>query len=127
MMRKVMVLLILVAFGSFSNATTLSPYPRWFNKAYSPISKSYRMSGFIKASPQHGDLNGDGREDIQIPIENQRGKKGILIAHQGSDSCHILRAGKSFGNGGDDWSWLSIWYIYKKKTAQETRFKNNGD
>ena len=63
------------------------------------------------------DFNGDGVTDIAKGIlQEDSGKKGLLILHRQSGSEHIVGAGKDIGNGGDDLSWVQDWLMIKEKS-----------
>lgn len=74
------------------------------------------------------DFNGDGILDIAMfVIDKQSKKKGVLIIHGNSFDKFLLGAGQKFGNGGDDFSWMDVWKIYRKSTAEETIFNKDFD
>ena len=74
------------------------------------------------------DFNGDGKLDIAIFVsENETDKKGILIIHGETFESYLLGAGRQFGSGKDNFSWLKVWKPYRKSTAQKTTFNPNGD
>lgn len=47
------------------------------------------------------------------------GRQGIAILHAGAQTARVLRAGRTAGNGGTDFSWMDIWSVYSKQTAQQ--------
>lgn len=62
---------------------------------------------------QRGDFDGDGKPDIALLVRHrQSGKRGIVVLHQATPTPHVLGAGATFGNGGDDWSWLWVWRVH---------------
>jgi len=62
-----------------------------------------------------GDFNGDGKLDTAILIKQKAtGKNGFAIVHGGSTIVKIFGAGRNFGYGGDDFSWLDAWYTHAK-------------
>jgi hypothetical protein len=67
-----------------------------------------------------GDFNGDGRSDVALLIqERTTGKVGIAILERGKKQFKILGAGKTFGNGGDDFSWLDVWSMRHSGKADQ--------
>ena len=59
-----------------------------------------------------GDFNGDGESDVALLIkEKTTGKVGIAILEAKTKEFKIFGAGKSFGNGGDDFDWMDAWSI----------------
>lgn len=74
------------------------------------------------------DLNGDGKKDIVLFVEDKKTrKKGICILHSGSTKCVILGAGKEFYSGGDDFRWVDHWEIIPEGETWETTFNSDGD
>jgi hypothetical protein len=105
--------------------------PTWFADSFKrkELDKKYDIASFLKPSFLQVDLNGDGRQDIAVPvIEKVSKRKGILLIHGGTNEHFLFGAGISFGNGGKDFKWADRWTLYKKKTALETQFdKGSGD
>jgi hypothetical protein len=57
-------------------------------------------------------FNGDRKSDVALFIkEKSTGKLGIAIVEATMKKFEILGAGKSFGNGGGDFSWVDAWSI----------------
>ena len=60
---------------------------------------------------QRGDFDGDGRADLAILVRDKAtGKIGILVLHRVGKPT-LLGAGRSFGNGGDDFAWIDQWSV----------------
>ena len=92
---------------------------------------STRYELFQKPEPSFyvGDFNGDGTSDVALLIkEKATTKVGIAIFEGEERKIKIIGAGKSFGNGGDDFSWMDVWsvrhtgkvdrlYVAKSETA----------
>ena len=79
---------------------------------------SERLSATIRASQKPepsfyvGDFNGDGKSDVALLIkEKTTAKVGIAIVDGGESKITIVGAGRSFGNGGDDFSWMDAWSL----------------
>jgi len=61
---------------------------------------------------QRGDFNGDGEFDIAIQVISKTSRKrGIVFLHSNDLNYYVIGAGKSFGDLGDDFSWLKRWRI----------------
>jgi hypothetical protein len=74
------------------------------------------------------DFNGDEQLDIAFFVKRKSDeKKGILIVHGKSGKTFLLGAGKSFGNGGDNWNWLEVWKAYRAKTVEKTIFSDSAE
>lgn len=83
-----------------------------------PSSDDYAFSAHINPFYVQGDFNGDGKLDTAILIKHKAtGKAGFAVVHGGSDTVRVVGAGRSFGNGGDDFSWQDAWYTYAKGTV----------
>jgi hypothetical protein len=62
-----------------------------------------------------GDFNGGRKGDVAVlAIEPKNGKAGILVFLRGDPNPSILGAGRDFGNGGDDFSWMALWSVLEK-------------
>lgn len=52
----------------------------------------------------------------------------MLIIHQKTNTFAILGAGNRLSDGGDDFSWIDKWQLYKKRVVFESLFdKKSGD
>lgn len=80
-----------------------------------PSSGEYAFSTHINPFYVQGDFNGDGILDTAVSIKHKATRKvGFAIVHGGTTTVRVLGAGRNFGNGGDDFSWLDAWYTYTK-------------
>jgi hypothetical protein len=73
-----------------------------------------RYDLFLELNPyyQRGLFDGDSIPDVAVRIvEKSTGKLGLAIVHGGDSTVHILGAGNSFGNGGDDFRWAWVWRV----------------
>lgn len=74
----------------------------------------YVIAAHVNPSILFGDFDGDHRTDVAVLVrDSQSSKIGIAIARQ-EGAVELLGAGKSFGNGGDDFSWLDHWYTFTR-------------
>ena len=72
-----------------------------------------------------GDFDGDRVQDVAILIkEKSSGKFGIMVIHTANLDYYILGAGKSIGSGGDNFTWLGVWFVSDKK--EEANQKGEG-
>jgi hypothetical protein len=87
--------------------------PAWAVKSFNErLGTRYQLVQKMKPSFYVGDFNGDGKSDVALLIkEKTTAKVGIAIVEGGERKIKIVGAGKSFGNGGDDFSWMDVWSI----------------
>lgn len=79
------------------------------------LSELYAFSAHLNPFFVQGDFNGDGKLDTAILVKQRTTQKiGVAIVHSGSLSVVILAAGREFGNGGDDFSWMDAWHAFPK-------------
>src|SRR5512139_2720433 len=77
------------------------------------FASTYTLSTRMNPYFLQGDFNGDGRLDLAVLIERrQTAQQGIAILHAGASNAVVLGAGRSLGNGGDDFIWLDSWSVY---------------
>ena len=87
--------------------------PAWAMKVFNErLGTRFELAQTMEPSFLVGDFNGDGRSDVALLIRQKAtGKIGIAILESTKNNFKILGAGKSFGNGGDDFSWMDVWSI----------------
>ena len=88
--------------------------PQWAARRFEDQKVSQRYEIVLEVNPfmQRGDFDGDGQPDIAMLVRHrQTGTRGIVILHQGHATPHVMGAGTTFGNGGDDWNWLWVWRV----------------
>jgi len=87
--------------------------PAWSLKVFNEkLRTRYELVQKLQPSFYVGDFNGDGTSDVALLIrERTTAKVGIAIVQGGEGKVRIVGAGKSFGNGGDDFSWMDAWSI----------------
>jgi hypothetical protein len=93
--------------------------PAWVHDALRAGGYRERYDLFTGLNPyyQRGRFDGDDNSDIAVLIrEKSTGKRGIAII-QRSGGVHIIGAGRPFGNGGDDFSWLGVWRVHEREAA----------
>jgi hypothetical protein len=79
----------------------------------------YQVSFHLSPFYLEGDFNGDGKRDTAVLVrERKTGKIGIAIVHSGRNDVFIVGAGKTTGNGGDNFDWMDSWSVYAKKDAR---------
>jgi hypothetical protein len=97
------------------------------------LDAKYKFSSHMNPFFVQGDFDGDHHLDVAVlVIEKASGKKGIAIFHLGTAKVFVIGAGKSFGNGDDDFAWLDAWYAYPKSkvglgAGETSRPKLRGD
>ncbi len=73
---------------------------------------AYSLAAWLNPYYLQADFNGDGQTDVAVLVEEKStNRRGILIAHIGTDQYFVLGAGSSIGNGGDDFSWMDAWRV----------------
>lgn len=98
----------------FATASSIPPHVTAAFAKF-PSSDKYAFSTHINPFYVQGDFNGDGKLDTAILIKHKAtGKVGFAIVHGGSTTVRVFGAGRSFGNGGDNFSWQDAWYTYAK-------------
>ena len=87
--------------------------PAWAIKVFNErLGTRYELVQKLEPSFYVGDFNGDRKSDVALLIkEKTTAKVGIAIIGGGERMIKIVGAGKSFGNGGDDFSWMDAWSI----------------
>src|SRR5258708_12594143 len=107
-------------------ARAVEELPSWAIKAFNEkLSAQYELVQKMEPSFFAGDFNGDGRLDVALLIqERTTAKVGIAILESGKNQFKILGAGKSFGNGGDDFSWMDVWSMRHSGKANQLYVAN---
>jgi hypothetical protein len=104
--------------------------PRWimFDIEKVNIKDSLVVNRDLNPYFLEADFSGDGQLDIALSVSNIiNNKRGILIIHGNSLSSFQIGAGIQFGNGGDDFNWMHVWQLYRKKVAYRTIFTEDFD
>ena len=106
-------LMLMPASGAAQPLPLESQLPAWAAKPWAGVSAADHVELFAAMNPfyQRGDFDGDGRADLAILVRDKAsGKIGILVLHRSGKSA-LLGAGRSFGNGGDDFAWIDQWSV----------------
>jgi hypothetical protein len=103
----------------FVTASSLPP-PVWAAlRADSERLSPYVLSARLNPYYLQGDFNGDAHVDTAILVnERATGKAGVLLIHGPAGPGIVLGAGKTFGNGGDNFSWMDAWHVYPQGTVE---------
>ncbi|MCL4744473.1 MAG: hypothetical protein KJZ83_03560 [Burkholderiaceae bacterium] len=108
---------IAALFGCNAAAQVPSPedqLPNWALKKWLAVAKieGLRISTRVDPFARRGDFDGDGRSDVALLVARRStGKEGIAILLRRDGPPIVVGAGKPFGNGGDDFSWLDFWRV----------------
>ncbi|RTQ46500.1 hypothetical protein EJV47_21335 [Hymenobacter gummosus] len=105
------------------------PLPAWAEARWQAagLGRSYTRTAYLQPATQQADFDGDGKTDVAVLVTDRQQRRGIVVLHQGKAAPVVLGAGRRFGNGGDNFSWLTEWKLYRAKTAEVTRTQPNGD
>ena len=87
--------------------------PGWAVKVFNEkLGTRYELVQKPEPSFYVADFNGDGTSDVALLIkEKATSKVGIAIVEGSERKIKIVGAGKSFGNGGDDFGWMDVWSV----------------
>ena len=111
--RVAMTLMLIPACDAAQPLPLESQLPAWAAKPWAAASTANHVELFAAVNPfyQRGDFDGDGKADLAIIVRDKAsGKIGILVLHR-SGRPALLGAGRSFGNGGDDFAWMDQWSV----------------
>lgn len=82
--------------------------------AWAVLTRERGMQPIHRLTPPvlSGDYDGDGIPDhVLLVREHATGKEGIAFLFGGRHDPLLLGAGRAFGNGGDDFSWMDRWSL----------------
>jgi hypothetical protein len=102
----------------------LSSLPDWFTTwfAANRLSKTHEVACYLNPFYLLGDFDRQGALDLAVlVVEKATGKRGIVVVHRPSMSSHLLGAGTSIGNGGDDFNWLGYWRVETAPPGREVQ------
>jgi hypothetical protein len=112
---------LLLCLGIYSAAQGISPelqLPYWAEQVWLTLSHGSNLQWSTRLNPcvWRGDFNGDGKADLALLVTHTGSKKeGIAFLLQGKMPL-VVGAGKDFGNGGDDFSWMDSWHVEDRGT-----------
>ena len=118
---KVVFAILISCLANFCAAQDLAlelNFPHWAEKQWTTYAKKEGLEISTRLNPYvwRGDFNGDGKPDLAILVSQTTTKKqGILLLLQAKTPL-LLGAGKTFGNGGDDFSWIDYWHVEDRGT-----------
>jgi hypothetical protein len=113
-------LALVPSLGTAQSLRLQAQLPAWAAKPWAAASAANHIELFAAVNPfyQRGDFDGDGRSDLAILVrEKSNGKIGILVLHRVGKPI-LLGAGRSFGNGGDDFAWIDQWFVDDRGTRR---------
>jgi hypothetical protein len=102
--------------------------PQWAAPTLHNAPALRELKIFYKLNPYYlqGDFDGDGQLDLAVQVENPTThKRGVAIIHHRDLSICVLGAGHSFGNGGDDFSWLWQWSVDEKAVLRSPKARGH--
>jgi len=117
---------ILLFVTSIAFAQGLPPtmqLPDWANRQLDRLSqqKSIEVNSRINPFVWRGNFLGTGEGDLAVLVKDRKSKKeGIAFLLHGKAKPVIVGAGHAIGNGGDDFSWLELWYVEDKGALQHS-------
>ena len=109
--------------------------PNWAETQLKDLSQKESLVVNSRINPfvWRGDFLGTGKGDLAVLVKDSKSKKeGIVFLSHGKAKPVIVGAGHMLGNGGDDFSWLEIWYVEDKGSVQPSyheksvKLKNDG-
>jgi hypothetical protein len=80
----------------------------------------YEVSRHLNPFYLQGDFDGDCRTDIAVLVRRLKDRKiGVVVLMKRGERVEFLGAGRSVGNGGDDFRWMDIWCVYAKGVVHQ--------
>ena len=129
---------VLLFINTISFAQDVSPkmqLPDWASKQLDGLSRheSIEVNSRINPFVWRGNFLDAGQGDLAVLVKNSKSKKeGIVFLSRAKVKPVIVGAGHAIGNGGDDFSWLELWYVIDKGTqphsyhARTVKLQNDG-
>ena len=121
-MRKRVSLLLFLPVIASAQLTLKDQLPPWAAERWTSAAEQLQveLSGRINPFFQRGDFDGDGRLDLAVLVQHKANRKvGILILHRNGKQT-LFGAGKTFGNGGDDFEWVDLWWVEDRGVGQKS-------
>lgn len=100
--------------GTTCGSWTRSSLPDWFQLWFRSVrvAQTHEIACYLNPFYVRGDFDGAGELDLAVlVVQKSTGKRGILVVHRPDMTAHLLGAGTSFGNGGDDFYWMGYWRV----------------
>jgi hypothetical protein len=101
----------LLAFMFASPATAQGSLPAWAKSRWEHFAKGHPLKRTSRITPAllEGDFDGDGTRDVALLVaDSVTHKEGVLFFHR-AGAEFVVGAGKSLGNGGDNFDWMDSW------------------
>jgi hypothetical protein len=120
---RIAVLMCALGAGEAFSCPTGTQLPPWAAHKWQVLASARGLEFSCRLNPfvLHADFDGDRRQDIAVLVKRSSdGKQGIALLIRGARRAVALGAGKSFGNGGDDFAWLDSWQVEEKGTLQRS-------
>lgn len=114
---RLAVLMCAVGAGEAFSCPSGTQLPAWAAHKWQVLASARGLEISCRLNPfvLHADFDGDRRQDIAVLVKRSSdGKQGIALLIRGARRAIALGAGKSFGNGGDDFAWLDTWQVEER-------------
>ena len=101
------------------DAPTDGQLPFWAETAWQKLGSKDGLQISTRLNPfvWRGDFDGDGKQDLAVLVQDGKTKKeGIAFILRGK-APHVIGAGREFGNGGDNFSWMDVWHVEDRGTG----------
>ena len=125
---KINVAALLVCIALVANAQDLRPedqMPSWAVQKWEALAKRQGLVISTRINPfvWRGDFDGDGQSDLAIMVKHSSTKKEGIVLLLRSGRSLVLGAVHPFGNGGDNFSWIDLWYVEDRGTTQNSYYE----
>ena len=114
-MKTLAALFVMAAIVAASDANPVErALPTWLQRK---VENAETLAGIaistrLEAYFYRGDFDGDNTRDVAVFVKRQSdGKEGIAVLWGGGHAATLMGAGVAFGNGGDDFSWMTEWGV----------------
>ena len=104
-------------------APASAPLPAWAEAAWQSLATQQGLARRTRLDPsmQKADFDGDGRADIAVLVVHVASRKeGIAFLFR-ARPARVIGAGRPFGNGGDDFTWIDTWRVEPREQARSVR------